>query len=529
MAPLSLCFSSGLPLAKRYVVIHGGTRKAPFKCVAAPEQTETGKKIRVVSAETPISARPPSPPRHYSVPAVGYFLEHVLNLGPMACDKLEKYGPIFVSNYFLNEMVHVSDYNTIVEISRAADIFKVNGAFEGLEAMFPDNMNGLDGAEHTASRAAQSPAFAKALLPLYYPLIQHLTSRLWAEVLEASSGDEQVILQPYLRRHYMRSIVEISTGIAMDEELTERIQTVYTAVEQGVVTFKFGPLGKPAFEAQAELLEIIRGLVINNITEYADVIDKVRECGDDFAKEGMRELKKGNLCLLSVLIASSSLSTALDAIHDPKVVDYLAKAILFLWAAGISTNSGPSLNAVFELGFNPEAKERLVSEQDATVAANNGEQDVTCEQVMKGMPLLDSFISETMRMRPAESQLYRIADKDVEILGKFVPKGTMICLNNYSAHLDEKVYKNAKQFVVDRFTIQEDKEKPPPILSFGAPGSVHYCIGYALAKLQIKNLLATLLRSYNIKLDESQTRKLQYLPVIEPKSGVIVESFTKRE
>lgn len=51
---------------------------------------------------------------------------------------------------------------------------------------------------------------------------------------------------------------------------------------------------------------------------------------------------------------------------------------------------------------------------------------------MKEMPLLDSFFTESMRLYPSNLELRRIAGEDVEILGKFVPKGTLLCLNNYS-------------------------------------------------------------------------------------------------
>lgn len=185
--------------------------------------------------------------------------------------------------------------------------------------------------------------------------------------MEASSKYKKVMLEPYLLRHYMRSIVEISTGIEMEGELAERIRTLFETLEGGAVTYKFGPLGKPAFEAEAELLEIIRGVLVKSITEYADVIEKVRECGDEFVKEGVRELKKGNLSLLLVLTATSSLSTAPDADHDPNVIDKLAKAILFIWGAGILTNSVTTFSVIFEFGFNHDIRKRLISEQDTTV------------------------------------------------------------------------------------------------------------------------------------------------------------------
>lgn len=91
------------------------------------------------------------------------------------------------------------------------------------------------------------------------------------------------------------------------------------------------------------------------------------------------------------------------------------------------------------------------------------------------------------------------------------------------------MYKNAKQFIVDRFLDEDGEKKAPPILTFGAPGSAHHCIGYAFANLQIKSLIAAILRSYNIELDETQTRGFKYQRLIQPKSGVVLKSFTRRQ
>lgn len=69
-------------------------------------------------------------------------------------------------------MAHISDYNFIVDICRASDVFTVEGAMPTMEVLFPEDLLSKDGRDHLKTRAAYTPAFAKALFPCYYPFIQ---------------------------------------------------------------------------------------------------------------------------------------------------------------------------------------------------------------------------------------------------------------------------------------------------------------------------------------------------------------------
>ena len=143
---------------------------------------------------------------------------------------------------------------------------------------------------------------------------------------------------------------------------------------------------------------------------------------------------------------------------------------------------------------------------------------------MREMPLLDSFVTEVIRVHPAGGSMIRVANKDVEIMGHYVRRGTLVNLDFLAAHTDESIFPNAHQLIPDRFMHGKTRN----ILSFGAPGSAHYCSGSALAKMQLKCLLSNLLRNYNFTLDEKQSREFRYVPEISPISGVVLSNITKR-
>lgn len=158
------------------------------------------------------------------------------------------------------------------------------------------------------------------------------------------------------------------------------------------------------------------------------------------------------------------------------------------------------------------------------IASCDGERQVAYEQVMQGMPLLCSFVTESLRVHPASMGSVRVAGEDVEIMGHLVRKGSLINLNFCAAHFDENIYPNAHELIPERFMTGNTS----PILTFGVRGSTHYWSGAALAKLQSKVLFSVLLRTYTCALDEDQSREFRFAPEIFPKSGVVFSTFDKR-
>ena len=74
-------------------------------------------------------------------------------------------------------------------------------------------------------------------------------------------------------------------------------------------------------------------------------------------------------------------------------------------------------------------------------------------------------------------------------MGRQFEAGTTFVPSIYSTHHREDLYPNPKQFVPERFL--ERKYTPYEFMPFG--GGNRLCIGYALAMLEMKLVLATIL------------------------------------
>ncbi len=105
--------------------------------------------------------------------------------------------------------------------------------------------------------------------------------------------------------------------------------------------------------------------------------------------------------------------------------------------------------------------------------------------------LIDGAVEESLRMFPAFSHFRRTATRDCELGGQAIRTGEKIVMWYASSNRDESRYADP-----DRF----DARRNPEHQAFGAGGR-HFCLGTALARLELRILFAeTLARHPEIEL-----------------------------
>ncbi len=100
--------------------------------------------------------------------------------------------------------------------------------------------------------------------------------------------------------------------------------------------------------------------------------------------------------------------------------------------------------------------------------------------------LVPSTVEEALRMFPAFAHFRRTATKDTELLGQEIKEGEKVVMWYVSSNRDEERYEDP-----DRFDVTRNPEHQ----AFGAGGR-HYCLGTALARLELKILLEETLARY---------------------------------
>ena len=135
-----------------------------------------------------------------------------------------------------------------------------------------------------------------------------------------------------------------------------------------------------------------------------------------------------------------------------------------LMAAGNDSTKATFCSAMLALMQNPDQKAKLLEDPE----------------------LIPSAVEESLRMFPAFAHFRRTATQDTELGGQQIKQGDKVVMWYLASGRDESVYENPDQFDVTR---------NPQHQAFGAGGR-HFCLGAALARLELKILLEETLARY---------------------------------
>jgi len=100
--------------------------------------------------------------------------------------------------------------------------------------------------------------------------------------------------------------------------------------------------------------------------------------------------------------------------------------------------------------------------------------------------LIEQAVEESLRMFPAFAHFRRTATKDTELLGQPIAEGDKVVMWYASSCRDETRFEDPDRFDVTRTTEHQ---------AFGAGGR-HFCLGTALARLELRILLEETLKRY---------------------------------
>jgi cholest-4-en-3-one 26-monooxygenase len=108
------------------------------------------------------------------------------------------------------------------------------------------------------------------------------------------------------------------------------------------------------------------------------------------------------------------------------------------------------------------------------------------QQVLDDPSLIPGTVEEALRMFPAFAHFRRTATRDVELSGCPIRAGDKVVMWYVSSNRDETRYEDP-----DRFDVQRNPEHQ----AFGAGGR-HFCLGTALARLELRILFEETLKRY---------------------------------
>jgi cytochrome P450 family 135 len=134
---------------------------------------------------------------------------------------------------------------------------------------------------------------------------------------------------------------------------------------------------------------------------------------------------------------------------------------------------------------------------------------------------LDAVIKESMRIRPVVAQFARVLTEPTVIDGWPLPARTMVIIPSAVIHRDPEIYPEPREFRPERFL---DGNDPGGYAWLPFGGGVRRCPGASLALLEMRVILAAILRNLEVAPDRPEPERptVRGITVVPDRGGRIV-------
>lgn len=189
--------------------------------------------------------------------------------------------------------------------------------------------------------------------------------------------------------------------------------------------------------------------------------------------------------------------------------------LVLLWA-GHDTVTSLLTWTVCELLRHPAILAAARAEQEAKLGAGP-----LAPEALGRLPLLDQILRETERLHPPAPGGFRGVVEEVSFGGYTIPQGWTVMYSSVFTHRMPELWHEPDRFDPGRFgPPRSEGHKPFHLIGFG--GGPRICVGYAFAQLQMRLVLAHLLRTLTLELVPGQRFRPVSVPTSMPRDGLIV-------
>lgn len=414
-----------------------------------------------------------------------------------------KYGDIFTMRLGgLGSYVVIGNPQAIQEIFSQDSKFDAGRGNALAEPLIGQNsLMLMDGDRHRRERKLLMPPFHGERLQTYAKQICLITEQL---------ASQWQVGQPFVARTAMQKIsLEVILQIVFGLSEGERYQQL-----KPLLTDWINMTDSPLRSSMLFLRFLQQDW--GACTPWGRMKQRQRQVHDLLQAEIEERRTRGNEARTDVL---SLMMAARDENGQAMTDEELRDELLTILFAGHETTATTLAWAFYRIYQQLDVREKLLKELDRL-----GENSPPME--IAQLPYLTAVCQETLRMYPVLPVIFpRIAKSPVKIAGYLFDAGTTLMPTIYLVHYREDLYPNAQQFEPERFL--ERQYSAAEYFPFG--GGSRRCLGYALAQLEMKLVLATILSQYQLALAEDKPVKLQRRGfTLAPTGGVRMVMTGKR-
>ncbi|MEL6911781.1 MAG: cytochrome P450 [Cyanobacteria bacterium J06598_4] len=188
----------------------------------------------------------------------------------------------------------------------------------------------------------------------------------------------------------------------------------------------------------------------------------------------------------------------------------LRDELMTLMLAGHETTATAIAWGLYWIHRSPEIKAKL--EAEITSLGTDPE-----PMAIAKLPYLDAVCKETLRIYPVAMLTFpRTVLEPTELMGYKLETGQVVMGCIHLIHQREDIYPEPRQFRPERFLEREFDAYE--FFPFG--GGKRRCIGEALAMLELKLVLATIVKEYDLELKSGDLKSDRHRPEVPARRGV---------
>lgn len=395
-------------------------------------------------------------------------------------DNVRRYGPTFkIGSDSSPGLVYVGDPDLVREIFLLDGTQVSTGQSNGvLKAMVGDrSILLLDGVPHQRQRKLLMPPFHGDRLRAYGNLIVDITR----QVSASWQPGQTIVARPPLQDLTLGVILQAVFGLREGERLSQLQRLMGTLLDAFAYPITSSFLFFPALQKDwgnwspwgrfLRVREQIRQLL------YAEIRDRRQ-----FLEQSNGATDRTDILTLLLQARDEDGNGMTDAeLHDELVT---------LLLAGHETTASAMVWVLYWIHYLPEVQQKLRAE----LGELGDEGDA---MAIAQLPYLNAVCQEALRIYPiAPTSFVRVLREPMTLAGYDFAAGTALIPATYILHQRPDLYPDPKQFRPERF--QERQYAPHEYLPFG--GGHRRCIGSALAMMELKLSIATLLQDFQLEL-----------------------------
>ncbi|KRV50553.1 cytochrome [Wenjunlia vitaminophila] len=399
------------------------------------------------------------------------------------------YGPVWQLGTGRHSWVYLLGPEANRFVFANSHLFRWREAFEQLIPV--DGETALivsDGEDHRRRRRLVAPAFHRQAIDGYVDVMRDRTDAAIDTWLPGRTLDLYQELRTVVRRITIQ--VLFGSRLAADEdELGRLLQRVLDLINESPIVQRVQRLGLPSYRrAIRARQEVARRVLV-------EIDHRRRNPGTDIRD------------VFSLLVETRDEDGG--ALSEVEILDQ----VISLIAAGYDSTSAAVSWAVHAMAQSPKIWQRAKEEVERVVP---DDRPLTAADVPR-LEYLDRVVNETMRLYPAAPFNARKAAVPFTFQGHRIPQGSLLVLSPYVTHRLPEVYSDPLRFDPDRWDPElPGYRKPGPheFLPYG--GGLHRCIGATFATVEMKVILARVLRRVEFRFPRASYGKPIGFTVMRP-------------